>query len=126
MTDRTKESLFEAGEEATGEIIGLLKQIKDLLLSIAASSGGGGAHAGEQPAERYQDEAGTWLWKLPTDKKASKCKYCKAEIFWVKSKKGKNIPVNDGGICHYDTCENKLDSRPKTVKEEFVSGEVPF
>ena len=34
--------------------------------------------------------------------KVSKCRSCKAEIVWMKTRNGKNVPVDVGSIMHKD------------------------
>jgi len=108
--------------DETNEVVSLLKEIRDLLKSQPSSGGGNssGTHH-----ERTQKEDGTWIWVIPTDQKPSKnpCKYCKGDIYWCKSKKGKNVPVNKDGTFHGDTCTKEHDS-PKPL--EISSGDVPF
>jgi len=36
------------------------------------------------------------------------CQNCGETIFWCKTKKGSNIPMNPGGQTHFVTCKHKL------------------
>ena len=95
----------------TNAIVSLLTEIRDLLQSQQGGSSFGSTKFGDEaPAQRYQNDKGEWLWKIPEGKRASSCNKCKQEIFWVKSKKGKNVPVDKSGVCHFDTCPEKKDS----------------
>lgn len=112
-------------DEATAQqIVSLLTEIRDTLKAqgMVTASTGSGKFADEAPAKRYQNADGEWVYEVPTHKKASKCRSCQAEIWWVKSKKGKNVPVNADGICHYETCTEK---RPAPVQTS-ASDDVPF
>ncbi len=111
-------------EEATAQqIVSLLTEIRDTLKvqGMASSAGGSGKFGDEAPAKRYQNGDGEWVYEVPTHKKASKCRSCQAEIWWVKTKNGKNVPVDKTGICHFDTCTEK---RPAAATA--VTDDVPF
>ena len=111
-------------EEATAQqIVSLLTEIRDALKSQGTTSSTGGRFGDEAPAKRYQNADGEWVYEVPTHKKASKCRSCQAEIWWVKSKKGKNVPVNKDGVCHYETCTEK---RPMPSVGELAGQDVPF
>ena len=109
--------------EATSEqIVSLLTEIRDALKNQGATSSG--SFGDEAPANRYQNESGEWVYEVPTNKKSSKCRSCQGEIWWVKTKKGKNVPVNKDGVCHFDTCTEK---RPMPSPASLVRNEdVPF
>lgn len=105
-------------DDTNSQIVGLLTEIRDLLKKQPAASSNG-----EAPANRYMNDKGAWVWELPSGQKPSTCKYCEQDIFWVKSKKGKNVPCNSDGVCHYETCpEKKHTSAP----QEKAIEEVPF
>lgn len=40
---------------------------------------------------------------LPTDP-SSVCRSCGATIFWIITKNGKKMPVNEDGVSHFVTC----------------------
>jgi hypothetical protein len=107
-------------EEATAQqIVSLLTEIRDTLKAqgVVSQVASGGDEA---PAKRYQNADGEWVYEVPTHKKASKCRSCQGEIWWVKTKKGKNVPVNKDGVCHFDTCSEKREA-PVAVTDD-----VPF
>ena len=41
---------------------------------------------------------------IPDDADHGQCQSCEAPIRWVKTKAGKNLPVNPDGIAHFATC----------------------
>jgi hypothetical protein len=43
-------------------------------------------------------------FKIPRGTEPSQCRSCKSEIFWIKTKKGKNMPTNPDGTSHFATC----------------------
>jgi hypothetical protein len=45
-------------------------------------------------------------YEIPPDAQASTCRGCEAPIYWVVSPKGRNVPVDEDGTCHFDTCPN--------------------
>lgn len=62
----------------------------------------------------------------------AKCKYCGEEIIWMKTKNGKNIPVDPDSIqgdisvevydkklmkCHFDSCGKKRHEEARTNDE---------
>ena len=114
-------------DDVDTQIVGLLTEIRDLLKEQHSLSNSNGSS--EAPANRYKNEQGKWVWQLPPDPKPSKCRYCEGEIFWVKSKKGKNVPCDKDGICHYETCPEKKDTNntpfvptPQGIDKE----DIPF
>ena len=112
-------------DDTNDAVISLLTEIRDLLKSRPSSGGSApsGKYADEPPAERYQNDKGDWLWKIPEGKKPSTCNKCKQEIFWVKSKKGKNVPCDKSGVCHFDTCPEKNQGFSAAAS---VGDDVPF
>lgn len=109
-------------EEATAQqIVSLLTEIRDALKQGPISSGASSSFSDETPAKRYQNADGEWVYEVPKHKKASKCRSCQEEIWWVKTKNGKNVPVNNDGVCHFDTCKAKNNTPQPTVTED-----VPF
>jgi hypothetical protein len=44
------------------------------------------------------------LFEIPKDTPAALCRGCKATIYWIKTSKGKNMPVNPDGTSHFATC----------------------
>lgn len=52
-------------------------------------------------------------YEIPKGTPASKCKGCEEYIYWVKTRNGKNIPVNADGFCHFDTCTKRGQSRQR-------------
>jgi hypothetical protein len=56
-------------------------------------------------------------YEIPKGTSAGKCKDCQEYIYWIKTWRGKNIPVNADGICHFDTCTRRgqIRQKPKIV-----------
>lgn len=52
-------------------------------------------------------------YEIPKGTSASKCRDCQEYIYWIKSRNGKNLPVNADGICHFDTCTKRGQSRQR-------------
>jgi hypothetical protein len=115
----------ETSKDNVNEVVSLLKEIRDLLRSQPTSASGGSSQG--TATERTQKEDGTWIWVIPESQKPSKnpCKYCQAEIYWAKSKKGKNVPCNKDGAFHGDTCTREK-STEEFPKSPITSQEVPF
>ena len=43
-------------------------------------------------------------YSIPDYIKPKKCKGCGAKIFWIKTQKGKYMPVDPDGTPHWATC----------------------
>lgn len=43
-------------------------------------------------------------YEIPAGTDPSRCRGCKALIWWVKTPKGKNMPVDKDGAPHWGTC----------------------
>jgi hypothetical protein len=113
-------------DEATAQqIVSLLTEIRDTLKAqgMVTASASSGKFGDEAPAKRYQNADGEWVYEVPKHKKASKCRSCQGEIWWVKTKNGKNVPVNNDGVCHFDTCPDRKESVPAS---SAVDADVPF
>ena len=48
-------------------------------------------------------------YPIPKGTREAKCRGCGFLIYWVKTKAGKNMPVNASGIPHWATCEKAKD-----------------
>jgi len=105
-------------DDTNSQVVGLLTEIRDLLKNNSS-----GSSSSEDHAKRYMNDKGVWVWEIPSGQKPSSCKYCQQDIFWVKSKKGKNVPCNIDGVCHYETCSEKKHSSPAPSTQE---DKVPF
>lgn len=48
---------------------------------------------------------------IPVRFEYGRCKYCKSEIIWGKTRNGKNIPIEwdeiKGWLIHFDNCSKK-------------------
>lgn len=45
------------------------------------------------------------------------CKGCGAKIYWIKTKRGKNMPIDPDGEPHHATCPKVEDFRKKEVSK---------
>lgn len=43
-------------------------------------------------------------FRMPTEASEAKCRSCGAPIWWIKTKNGKNIPLDYNGDAHFSTC----------------------
>ena len=50
---------------------------------------------------------------IPKGTSASKCKGCQEYIYWIKTRNGKNMPVNADGTSHFATCSKASDFRKR-------------
>lgn len=57
-----------------------------------------------QPAPTAAPEA--LLFEIPQGTPRAKCRSCGAAIYWIKTRNGKNMPVNADGSSHFSTCPN--------------------
>lgn len=46
------------------------------------------------------------FFEIPQGMPKSSCKSCNADIYWIKTANGKNMPVNPDGSSHFSTCPN--------------------
>ena len=47
---------------------------------------------------------GKIVYEIPAGTHRASCSGCGADIYWVKTKKGKNMPVDPSGEPHWATC----------------------
>jgi len=86
-------------------LVHALERIATALESGAVSSNGGGGGGGSRPThECTKLPDGRFQWTIPPGHKVSKCKYCGGEIYWLRSKNHKNVPVDADGFGHRDRC----------------------
>ncbi len=58
------------------------------------------------------------LFEIPQDAKKSNCRSCDATVYWIKTAKGKNMPVNPDGSSHFGNCPDaKQHHRALTLEE---------
>ena len=48
---------------------------------------------------------------IPEGTKESVCRSCDAKVFWIKTARGKNMPVDPDGHSHFATCPNAEQHR---------------
>lgn len=46
-------------------------------------------------------------YNIPKNCSSSLCRECDQEVFWVSTPKGKKVPVDSDGLCHFDTCSER-------------------
>jgi hypothetical protein len=44
------------------------------------------------------------VFDIPTDAAPAICKGCKTTIYWIRTRAGKAMPVNQNGTSHFSTC----------------------
>ena len=60
----------------------------------------------------------TQLFEIPADSKKANCRSCDATIYWIKTAKGNNMPVNPDGSSHFGNCpDSKQHHRATTLDE---------
>lgn len=64
-------------------------------------------------------------FEIPKGTGASKCRGCEEFIYWVKTRAGKNMPVNADGTSHFATCK-KADQFRKDRKPQIVIAPAKF
>ena len=66
---------------------------------------------------------GRYRWRVTEQHESATCRNCGRSIFWMKSRRGKNVPVDPDGFAHFDTCPGTM-----TVDSGSDGGddEVPF
>jgi hypothetical protein len=62
------------------------------------------------------DERKPIVYDIPAGTAPSKCRGCGAEIYWVKTRQGKNTPANHDGTSHFSTCPKADDFRKGAKK----------
>lgn len=48
-------------------------------------------------------------YEIPENTLSATCRGCRRTIYWVKTKAGKNMPVDPDGVPHWGTCPNAKD-----------------
>ena len=43
-------------------------------------------------------------YEIPKGTPQARCRSCEAPIWWVKTERGKNMPVNADGTSHFSSC----------------------
>jgi len=52
-----------------------------------------------------------YTWDIPTGTEATPCRGCGADIYWIKTTRGKNLPLDPDGRAHFSSCPNAEDFR---------------
>jgi hypothetical protein len=104
----------------------LLERIASALERQPGGHGGGGGGGGNGQDRCTKLPDGRFKWEITPDKKVSHCRKCNAEIFWVKTKNHKNLPINPDGFSHFDTCGGSGNPISTSSPPEEDSSEVPF
>jgi len=52
-------------------------------------------------------------FKVDTDAPSSRCKSCKAEVWWIRTFNGRMMPVNRDGTSHFANCPQANQWREK-------------
>jgi hypothetical protein len=61
---------------------------------------------------RVADSKAAFHMEVPTGTKPSVCRDCATEVFWVKTAKGRNVPLDADGTSHFATCPAKAQTAP--------------
>lgn len=56
-------------------------------------------------------------YEISKDHKRSECSSCGAEIYWVTTAKGANMPCDPDGFSHFDTCPDAAKHSGKGKKK---------
>ena len=81
--------------------------------------------------EKKYDKPYVWPQYNPEyDGNLSECKYCGAQIYWKKSKKGNSVPVTlSTRLAHFTEC-NRDEQKPAPQQPEEQGGgsydDIPF
>jgi hypothetical protein len=51
-----------------------------------------------------------------------RCRGCDARIYWVKTDKGRNMPIDCGGVPHWVSCPNRDQFKRGRKNEEGTKG----
>lgn len=89
------------------------------------SQPGNGGHSSRPTHECNKLPDGRFQWVIPPGHKISKCKYCGGEIYWLRSKNHKNVPVNADGFGHRDTCQQSGNPATTTGGSKSGGPEAP-
>ena len=80
-------------------------------MSRAVVTNQGGGSSGDAPdsdlplAGCTKDDDGNYLWDMPEDAKAKKCKRCGHEpIYWVRTRNQKKVALEADCYSHFDRC----------------------
>lgn len=71
-------------------------------------------------------------FEIPEGTEPSRCKGCKALIYWIKTRADKNMPVDPDGTSHFATCPNANkfrnqyhpDKDPKRQRQARLFGDI--
>ena len=75
-------------------------------------------------------EGDQFIWTIPEGAPEGKCRDCQETIVWLRSKRGKAVPINPDGLSHMDSCpaRNKSKAPEKGAQDSPGKSEidVPF
>lgn len=99
-----------SGTDVYDTLVRIEKHLERISMQLASApqSGGSGENQDLPLGNRSQDANGNWDWDAPpAEAPAKPCKECGLEVYWVRSRKGKAVPLDKAGGCHYETCPVK-------------------
>lgn len=67
---------------------------------------------GEAPPEPKEPRP-PYIFTIPLGTGLSHCRGCGGGIYWIRTSRGKNMPVNQDGTSHFTSCEKASDFRKK-------------
>jgi hypothetical protein len=50
-------------------------------------------------------------FEIPPGANPTECRGCKALVYWIRTEKGKLMPVDPGGVSHFATCKDAAKFR---------------
>jgi len=86
-----------------------LEELHDTLLTRpvappAAAAAPSGAGSDLPVAHCFKTDDGKFQYEMPEDAPKAKCKKCGETMFWIKTRQGKNKPMDADGFDHRDSC----------------------
>jgi hypothetical protein len=60
------------------------------------------------------------IFEIPPGTPAARCRSCEADVYWVKTKSGKNMPANADGTSHFSTCPS-ADQHRETRESKHLA-----
>lgn len=83
------------------------------------------------PEATCRKDGEQFVWDIPEGAPEGKCRDCQNTIVWVRSKRGKAVPLDPSGLSHMDSCPARTkpvasDKAPETPEGGDEKIDVPF
>jgi len=82
------------------------------------------------PEAECRKEDDQFIWTIPEGAPEGKCRDCQGTIIWVRSRKGKAVPIDPDGLSHMDSCSARNKSKGPEEGAQDSTGKseinVPF